>query len=219
MIYVVNPFAHAAALVDICTAFWQLSQIYAADVDKEQALQVDDLVLQVVPLSFLMSAESLVVPSQTEYLRLALEVYSRCAPKDPGSNPVNSAPPVVLAESLPKDISFKLTSEKLSPLLEERCLHVACSKSLDQRWMTVAWSNNTGSLQQSISYSLRFRNSIASRSTSEIRNEIWIATADIMDRIQARWTVIIVNTEPLDQEEVDSESYSHARFWAFCMTN
>lgn len=214
MIYIINPFSHAAAIADICAAFWQLFQIYAADVDKEQTLQLDELVLQVVPMSFLMSAESIVVPSQAEYLNLALEVYSRCPPKDSGSSTVDSAPPVVLAESLPKGINFKLTSEKLSPLLEGRCLHVACSKSLDQRWMTVAWSDNSGSLQRIMSYCLRFRDSNASRNIAEVRNEIWAATRDIMDRVQARWRVIIVNTEPVDQEEVDSKSNSCARCWS-----
>ncbi|RMJ28560.1 hypothetical protein PHISP_00607 [Aspergillus sp. HF37] len=203
VIYIINPFSHAAAIADICAAFWQLFQIYAADVDKEQAL-LDELVLQIVPMSFLMSAESIVVPSQAEYLNLALEVYSRCPPKNSGSGTVDSAPPVVLAESLPKSINFKLTSEKLLSLLEERCLHVACSKSLDQRWMTVAWSNNSGSLQRIMSYCLRFRNSNASRNIAEVRNEIWAATTDIMGSVQARWKVIIVNTESIDQEEVDT---------------
>lgn len=207
MVYIINPFTHAAALTDICAAFWHLFQTYVADVDKQQAHQLDELVLQVIPMSFLASTESIVVPSQAECLSLALEVYSRCPPRDPGSGLVNSAPPTLLAESLPKNISFTLTAAKLSPLLEGRILHVACSRSLDQRWITAAWVDNTGSIQHSMSYCLRLRHSKAARSISDIRKEIWAAAGDIMDRIQARWRVVIVTTEPLDQEEMDSKLY------------
>ncbi|KAI9926758.1 hypothetical protein ASPWEDRAFT_143147 [Aspergillus wentii DTO 134E9] len=216
VIYIINPFTHAAALADICSAFWQLFQRYVADADKTQAQQLDEIVLQVIPLGFVMSSESIVVPSQSEYLSLALEVYSRCPPDGSGASLVNCAPPVLLAEPLPRSINFKLASERLSPLQEARCLHVACSRSLDQRWITVAWSDNTGSLQRTMSYCLRFRNSNASRNVLEMRGEIWSATKSILDKIQARWRVVIVNTEPIDQEEVDTwmnlaEQYNKTR--------
>lgn len=205
VLYIINPFAHAAALADVCAAFWQLFQIYAAEVDKDQTLPVDELVLQIIPMSFVMAPDSVIVPSQAEYLSLALEVYSRCPPTDPGSCLIDSAPPVVLEESFLKGINFKLTSETLSPLMEGRCLHVACSRSLDQRWITVAWSNNTGSLQRTMSYCLRFRDSSVSRGIGDVRNEIWTATRDIVEKIHARWRVIIVHTEPVDQEDVDGK--------------
>lgn len=207
MIYIINPFTHAAALADICAAFWHLFQTYAADLDRRQTHQLDELVLQVIPMKFLASPEFIIVPSQAEYLSLALEVYSRCPPRDPTSCLVNSAPPALLAEALPKNISLKLATEKLSPFLEGRTLHVACSRSLDQRWVTAAWTDNTGSIQHTISYCLRFRDVKAGRSVTDIRKEIWTATRDIIDRIQARWRVVIVHTEPLDQDEVDSKFY------------
>ncbi|PWY70978.1 hypothetical protein BO70DRAFT_365287 [Aspergillus heteromorphus CBS 117.55] len=206
VIYIINPFTHAAASVDICSAFWFLFQKYVADADRQQAQQLNELVLQILPIDFIMSAESLVVPPQAEYLNLALEVYSRCPPKSSQPSLVNCAPPVLLAEHLPKAIGFRLSSEGSSPLQEGRCLHVACSRSLDQRWISVAWSDSTGALQRNMSYCLRFRNSLATRTLLEVRGEIWKATKDIMERIQARWRVIIVNTDPVDQEEVDTWS-------------
>ncbi|RAL16273.1 uncharacterized protein BO97DRAFT_382582 [Aspergillus homomorphus CBS 101889] len=216
LVYIVNPFTHAAALVDICSAFWSLFQNYVADADRQQARQLNELVLQIVPLDFLMSNESLVVPPQADYLNLALEVYSRCPPKSPDSSLVNGAPPMLLAEPLPKTINFKLSSEKTSPLQEGKCLHIACSRSQDQRWLSVAWSDNTGALQRTMSYCLRFRNSSAVRSVAEVRGEIWGATKDIMDRTQARWRVVVANTDPIDQEEIDSwtnftEQYNKSR--------
>lgn len=155
-----------------------------------------------------MSTDSMVVPPQAQYLSLALEIYSRCPPKALQSSLVNCAPPVLLAEPLPRTISFRLASEKTSPLQEGKCLHIAYSKSQDQRWIGVAWSDNSGALQRTISYNLRYRNASAVRSISDVRSEIWVATKDILDRIQARWKVFVVSTEPVDQDEVDGKDVS-----------
>jgi mediator of RNA polymerase II transcription subunit 13 len=209
VVYIVNPFTHAAALVDICAAFWSLFQQYVAEADKQQTRQLNELVLQIIPLDFVTSAESLVVPPQAEYLNLALEVYSRCPPKSSEVGPVNCAPPVLLAEPIPRSIGFKLSSEGSSPLQEGKHLHIACSRSLDQRWLSVAWSDNFGALQRNMSYCLRYRNSVAARPLPEVRGEIWKATRDIMDTIQTRWKIIIVSTDPVDQDEVDSKCTPH----------
>ncbi|KAL4790769.1 mediator complex subunit 13 C-terminal-domain-containing protein [Aspergillus venezuelensis] len=198
VVYIINPFLHAASLVDLCAAFSCLLQSYLASIEYKQP---DEVLLQIVPMDFVMSTESLVVPPQMDYMSLALEVYSRCSTKQTQPSIVNCAPPVMLAETLPPAIGFKLASDRSSPMQEGKCLHVACSKSQDQRWITVAWSDNTGILQQTMSYCLRFRNSVATRSLSAVRGEIWAATKVIMDRNQARWRVILVSTENVDQDE------------------
>ncbi|KAL5343638.1 mediator complex subunit 13 C-terminal-domain-containing protein [Aspergillus crustosus] len=216
VVYIIDPFSHVASLVDICAAFWCLLQKYVTSADKQQAKQLDQVLLQIIPLNFVTSAESLVVPPQAEYLKLAMEVYSRCSLRLIQQSLLNSAPPVMLAEPLPRSIGFRLASDRASPLLEGKCLHVACSRSQDQRWLSVAWSDNHGILQQTISYCLRFRNSTASRTISAVRGEIWVATKDILDRNQARWRVIIVSTENVDQDEYDmwlnlTEQYNKSR--------
>ena len=216
VVYVINPFTHAAALADICAAFWQLFRKYVTGTDKQQSGQADELVLQIIPMGFVMSPESIVVPPQSEYLSLALEVYSRCPPRDVASNLLYCAPPVLLAEPAPRNINFRLASEKSSPLQDGKSLHIACSKSLDQRWITVAWSDNTGVIQRTMSYCLRSRSSSAARNISDVRNEIWSATQTILDRIQARWRIIIVNTDPVDQEELDSKCYHNRRGISRC---
>lgn len=205
IIYIINPFSHAASLVDICAAFWCLLQTYFANEDKQRSKPLNEVLLQVIPMDFVMSAESLVVPLQTDYLNLAMEVYSRCSTGQIQSSLMDCAPPVMLAETLPQSIGFKLASESSPPMQEGKCLHVACSRSRDQRWMSVAWSDNSGALQRTMSYCIRFRNSTTSRALPAVRSEIWAATKDIMDKSQARWRVILVNTENVDQDEHDSK--------------
>ncbi|KAJ5595194.1 Mediator complex subunit Med13 [Penicillium hispanicum] len=204
VVYIINPFPHAAALADICVAFWQLFQQLVADTNRRQARQIDDVVLQIVPMNFIISEDSMVIPAQTDYLNLALEVYNRCCPRDADSSPLLSAAAVLLVESLPKTIHFRLAADQGSPLQDGRSLHIACSKSLDQRWLSVAWSDGTGSIQTSMSYCLRYRNGGSTRMVSEVRGEIWSTTKHIMDKLQARWRVVLVHTEAVDADEVEA---------------
>lgn len=204
VVYVINPFTHAAAFADICSAFLQLFHKYIGDVDKTQVRhQLNELVLQVIPMDFVHSTTSIVVPTQAEFLNLALEVYNRCPPKDCNGGHIGCAPPVLLAESVPKVINFTLAPERVSPWQESKCLHLAISRSLDQRWITAAWSDSSGSCQLTMSYCIRARGSNVNRILSEVRQEIWETTKDIIERTQTRWKVFLARTEPVDQEEVD----------------
>lgn len=207
VVYIINPFPHAAALADICAAFWNLFQQLVVDADRRQTKQVNEVVLQIIPMEFVMSEDSMVVPTQTAYVNLALEVYSRCRPKDAESSPLLCAPAILLAENLPKTLNFRLALDKVSPLQDGRSLHIAYSKSCDQRWVSVAWSDGTGLLQTSMSYCLRYRNRGSSRTISEVRNEIWATTKHIMDKFQARWKVVLVSTDPMDLDEVDGKHH------------
>lgn len=208
VVYIINPFPHAAALADICAAFWNLFQQMVADAERRQRKHVNEVVLQIIPMEFVMSEDSMAVPTQAEYVNLALEVYSRCRPKDTGTNPLLCASAILLADNLPKTINFRLAPDKVSPLQDGRSLHIAYSKSCDQRWLSAAWSDGAGSLQTSMSYCLRYRTRGSSRAFSEVRNEIWATTKHIMDKFQARWKVVLVSTDPMDPDEVDGKLQS-----------
>ncbi|KAL2366626.1 hypothetical protein RJZ56_000459 [Blastomyces dermatitidis] len=203
VIYIINPFVYDAAIVDICSAFLRLFHKYVGDADRQHTRRLNELVLQIIPLEFIASPDSLVVPTQTDYLRLALEVYSRCPPKDRSSDWLGCAPPLVLAEPVPKVVPFRLAPESITPVEEAKCLHVAYSQSVDQRWVTAAWTDNSGRHQTALSYCLRERNSPVSRPISEIRTQIWETTKDIMDMSSSHWRLIIVKDEPVDSEEID----------------
>ena len=206
VVYVINPFNHGTALVDICSSFLRLLQRYLASIDRRRAMRMNEIVLQVVPFEFIPSAESLAIPTQTEYLNLALEVYNRFAGQNSAWTGLNSAPSILLVEEAPTKIDFTLGSERTSPLQKGRSLHLAYSKSLDQRWITVAWSDGSGSFQKTMSYCLRFRNQKATRSVSDVRSEIWGTTKSIMEKIQIQWRLVLAITEPVDQDELDGKS-------------
>ncbi|CRG84467.1 Mediator of RNA polymerase II transcription subunit 13 [Talaromyces islandicus] len=213
VIYVINPFTHGAAFADISAAFLHLFHKYIGDVDRNYAKsQMNELVLQIIPMNFVYSPTSLAVPTQWQYLNLALEVYGRCPPKDASDGITGYAPPIVLADAAPKSLPFRVTSERVSPFQEGRCLHLAISRSVDQRWISAAWSDSSGSFQILMSYCLRARGSNVNRTLSEVRQEIWETTKDIMERTQTRSKVFLVRTEPIDQEEAEAWNGLAARY-------
>ncbi|OJD19545.1 hypothetical protein AJ78_00517 [Emergomyces pasteurianus Ep9510] len=205
VIYIINPFVYDAAIVDICSAFLRLFHKYVGDSDRHHPRQLNELVLQIIPLAFIASPDSIVVPTQMDYLRLALEVYSRCPPKDRSSDWLGCAPPLVLADPVPRVVPFRLSPESVAPLEEAKCLHVAYSQSVDQRWVTAAWTDNSGRHQTALSYCLRERDSPVSRSISEIRTQIWETSKEIMDMSSSHWRFMVVKDEPIGSEEIESK--------------
>ncbi|KAF3492331.1 uncharacterized protein GIQ15_01848 [Arthroderma uncinatum] len=202
VVYIVNPFKIGAATVDICVAFLRLFHKYIEEADKRTPRHLNELVLQIIPSDFIAVGGSLVIPTQTDYLRLALEVYSRCPPREPVSDMFGCAPAFTLAAPIPKMIPFKLTADEGSPMDAGQPYHLAYSMSYDQRWVTAAWTDNLGQRQLTLSYSLRDNNSRTFRSMSEVREDIWQTTADMTGLSRGRWRVIIVKDEPMDAEEV-----------------
>jgi mediator of RNA polymerase II transcription subunit 13 len=192
-------------MVDLCSAFLFLFQKYIADADRQHVRQLHEVVLQIVPIDFVSSPESIVVPAQVEYLNLALEVYNRCPPQNSICDLTGSASALALAKSPPKAIDFKLMPDQPSPLQESRCLHVAYSLSSDRRWAAAAWTDKTGSFQITMSYCLRNKGSNISRLFSSVRQEIWETSRDIMEKFQTRWKVFLVRDESIDMEEVEGK--------------
>jgi mediator of RNA polymerase II transcription subunit 13 len=202
VVYILNPFSNGAALADICSAFLRLFQQYVEDSSRRQTRAFHEVVLQIVPLQFVASLDSVAVPPQLDYLRLSLEVYSRCAPKRRGPDRTGCSPALVLAELVPRAVPFKLSSEGISPLEDGRCFHLAYSHSIDQRWITAAWTDYPGRYQMNMSYCLRERGSSIFRPVVDILTDIWGATVDILGTTHRHWRMMIVKCEPMENEEV-----------------
>lgn len=198
VLYVVNPFPEKTAIVDICSCFLRLLNNYIKEFPKNKRAQaVNNIVLQIIPLGFIASPESLVVPSEDDYMRLALEIYARCPQKDQSSGTLRNAPPFFLAERPPSGLPLKLTADFPSPTEEPRYIHIAYSLSPDARWVTAAWTDNIGHWQTTISYCLKERNGTLSRSLAEIRREIWEATVDILDVLPAHRRIVLARVGPI----------------------
>lgn len=205
MIYIVNPFTDGYALADICSAFVALFTNYAKSCGKSNGSELN---LQVIPMSFIASADTVVIPCQAEYLSLALEVYNRCPLTNSSGAVALSGAAVTLAEPVPKDIVFYLTSDATSPLSRDgEILHLAYSQSMDHRWMIACWSDDLGNTALTMTYCLRQKGSTTSRPRSEVIKEMWEVSEDIMTKTRAKWRLSVAHDGPIEPEEINEWSF------------
>ncbi|KAL9608262.1 MAG: hypothetical protein Q9167_006898 [Letrouitia subvulpina] len=197
---------HSINSVCEALAFLKLFETYASPLRQPHTYDLndlDDLALQIVPIDFLVSTRTLVIPSLSAYAKLALEVYSRCSPtaKNLDDSLYASASAIQLARTVPRSIDFKLKTESPGGLLRsDRCIHLAYSWKEDEPWFTVAWTSNIGDIQWHASYGFEFE---SWQSFLDIAKEIWRTTLQIVFPKNGIWRVFIVKDGPMYELELD----------------
>ncbi len=189
-----------SSIVDSCSAFQELFEHYKRCMMDRKKNIANELVLQLVPLSAVASETSLLVLSPAECARLCLETYDRCTLF---GGPMPS-PAIMLERALPRGIDFKLAANPSPNLLRENsCIHIAYARSVDERWITAAWTDNRGSNQSMASYCLGRRGKQQSRVIGEVIQEIWETTCGLISRCRVHWRVIITKCGPMEQAELE----------------
>ena len=159
-----------------------------------------ELVLQLVPIDFLASPSSLVIPVPADLHKLCIETYDRCTLF--GS--ALPSPSILLEQLPPKTIAFKPAPEPSDSLVhEESVLHVAYATSLDDRWITAAWTDNRGLHQMTASYCLGRKNKPMTTSVVDIARVIWDTTHELLSTWNVYWCVMIAKCGPMSQQEID----------------
>ncbi|KAI9844612.1 MAG: mediator of RNA polymerase II transcription subunit 13 [Sclerophora amabilis] len=206
VVYLINPFTHPGAYVDLCTAFTSLFHAYIKPPAVQQSNNVSEIVLKILPIGFIASKTSIALPTRAEHTKLALEIYDRCVASDGAKDQANGpAPSILLSQPPPKNIDFKLISEPSSSLLNENsCLHIAYACSVDDRWITAAWSDSRGGLQNCTAYCLRRTHSSASRPLSDVFREIWETSVEIVRRKGVRYRIMLAKAGNMYDEEVEA---------------
>jgi mediator of RNA polymerase II transcription subunit 13 len=200
VVYFVYPVDNGALLVHICSAFQHLFNLYRRALSEKKIHTANELVLQLIPLDFIISSTSLSVPSPSEYARLAMEVYDRCIDFTSSS----TTPAIMLEQPLPKSIDFKLNANSSAFLLQENsCLHIAYAQSIDDRWITAAWTDNRGNQQMTASYCLGRKNEPISMPFSDVANEIWETTLDFISSKKIQWRIMISRIGVMDPSEIE----------------
>lgn len=203
MVYMISKSDRMTDYLETCYAFHTLFESFVqATTDRKN---VADIALQIIPMNFVADAETLVIPAQGTYLKLALEVYNRLpplqseGPPSPGS--CASAVSVTMTDST---VHFRLSTEVSSPLLKHgSCLHVAYSISEDGRWITAAWTDAWGKLALTMSYCTQIWSSSPKRQRQDIFKEIWEVSHDLVGKVQGTWRLCVAKTDAFDSEEVD----------------
>lgn len=200
VIYFVYPVDDNVLLVHICSAFQHLFNLYRKALSEKRVTASNELVLQLIPLDFIASPTSLAVPLPSSFFRLSMEVYDRCT----DFNSTSSSPAIMLEQPLPKTIDFKLTVNPSDSLLQENtCLHISYAQSIDDRWITAAWTDNHGTRQMTASYCLGRKGEPISRPFSDVANEIWETTMDFISSKRIHWRIMIARVGVMESSELD----------------
>lgn len=206
VIYMINPYENPAALAHLCVAFLILFESYASSLKASNIENPNDLVLQIIPTSFVASPTTLVLPSPADYKRLAFEVYDRCGPSvEPGRSRFFCAPSVRLARAMPKTINLKFSSEPSAGLLSsDMCFHLAYSWDPMQRWLTSSWTDNQGDLQWNAPYFFGVeKNDDPWPNLLNIAKEMWDTTLEMLHQKSATWRLFIVKDSPMHKRELE----------------
>lgn len=188
------------SLTESCIAFHHLFDAYKKVLLSKRLPIVNELVLQLVPIEMVSSSKSLAVPAPIDVSRLAIELYDRCTLFD---GPIPS-PAIVLEQPPPRIIDFKLTANPSASLMRENtCLHVAYAQSVDERWITAAWTDNWGNQQMTAAYCLGRKGKAIATAFSEVAHEIWETTKELMATLKIHWRVMLAKCGVMDQHEID----------------
>lgn len=200
VIYFVYKPDNPGSIVLSCTAFQELFEHYKrCMLDRKKHIH-NDLVLQLIPIDLIASDTSVTILSNTDCIRLCFETYDRCTLFG-GPMP---APAIVLEQALPRGIEFKLSPTPSPDLLHENSyIHVAYAQSTDERWISVAWTDNRGSNQTTASYCLGRRNKALMRHPSEVFREVWDTTYDLISTSKVHWRVVITKSGAMEPQEAE----------------
>lgn len=203
VVYFIYSPSNPGTIVEACAAFQGVFDSYRKSLAARREVAPNELVLQLVSTSLLSSPTGVVVTPVSELVKVCIETYDRCTMFG-GPMP---APAIKLEQPLPRIIDFKLTvSPSVSLIRENSCIHVAYAQSIDERWITAAWTDDRGNEQETASYCLGRKGLAPSRPLSEVAREIWESTLDLISVWKVHWRVVITKCGPMDQVEID--------FWA-----
>ncbi|KAL7788866.1 mediator complex subunit 13 C-terminal domain-containing protein [Trichoderma afarasin] len=200
VIYFVYSPDNPGTIIESCTAFQRFFETYQKILATRKEPPQNELVLQLVSADLLSSPSALVVTPTSDLVRLCIETYDRCTLFG-GPMP---APAIRLEQLLPRIIDFKLTTNPSASLIRENsCIHVAYAQSVDERWITAAWTDDRGNQQATASYCIGRKGKQPSRNMNEIANEIWETTLELISAWKVLWRVIITKCGPMPQHEMD----------------
>jgi len=200
VVYFVYTPENPGSIVESCSAFQELFEKHKKAMADRKKTVANELVLQLVPLDYMASESSLAILSPKEYIKLCLETYDRCTLFG-GLMP---APAIVLEEALPRGVDFKLATSPSANLLHENsCIHIAYAQSVDERWVTAAWTDNRGSKQMTASYCLGRRGKQLATPLADVVHEIWETTHDLISMWKVHWRVVVTKCGPMDLSEVE----------------
>lgn len=201
VIFFVYTPGNPATIAESCLAFQRMFELYRRALTERKKPVQNEVVLQLIPIDLVATSTSMVVLSPSDCIRTCLEVYDRCTLF---GGPMPS--PAIVLEQLPiaQGINFQLRNHPSANILQENSImHIAYAQSVDERWITAAWTDNRGCKQMTASYCLGRKGKPLSRTFTDIAHEIWTTTHDLTSIWKVHWRIIITKVGSMDQQEIN----------------
>lgn len=201
VVYAISPSRDLPCYREICHAF---TVLFEAFVDTSEGVRRNiELVLQIVPLDFVASPDTLVVPNQARYIELALEVYNRIPVREPAMAIASCGSAVILEKLQLREPFFELNNTVASPLFKDGpCLHLAYSYSVDRRWLVAVWSDERGVVAFTMSYCLSIAKGGNAHPKRDVFRNMWDVSHDVMYRSRVKWRLLIAYTGFYDADDI-----------------
>lgn len=188
-------------IIESCLAFQRMFELYRRAITERKKPSLNEVVLQLVPLHSVATSTSMVVLPPSECIRLCLEVYDRCTLF---GGPMPSPAIVLEQQPITQGINFQLRNQPSANILQENSImHIAYAQSVDERWVTAAWTDNRGCKQMTASYCLGRKDKPLTRTFADIAHEIWTTTNDLTSIWRVHWRIVITKVGPMDQQEIN----------------
>ncbi|MCJ1405503.1 mediator of RNA polymerase II transcription subunit 13 [Xylographa trunciseda] len=213
VIYMVNPFCTLHSLPRLCESFLRCFERYVSSANVAPQVQSADLVLKLLPISWVASTTTIALSSPKEYIRLVKDIYDRCPAKHLERNlsPYASASLVQIAEDIPKTLYFSLTPDPTKCLTQENeAVHVGYSWGSDSQWLCSSVTDNFGRLQWNASYSLGDNVHDPWPVLSLVVQDIWKGLIEMIGQRNQHFSVYVAKDTPIDQREIDAWLLQHA---------
>ena len=206
VVLMISPDANLKSYAHTCSSFYRLFSGYRKA--NKSKPRVGDIVLQIIPMSFVASSGSMHIANRREYCSLAIEIYNRCPPVKDEEKFWICGSAVVLADSLNRIAEFQLNSDHVSPLTRGgECLHLCYAFSLDKRWITAAWTDEHGFVALTMSYCLRMQGSAVAGTSGSAVQEMWETSHDLMAKHRSKWRLIVARNGLFELEELNRWLY------------
>ena len=180
----INSFDNEDAIFNLCHAFHTLL--------KELFISTN-FILQVIPIRQVVSFVHLEVPG-LDLSMLAREVYDRCPTTSAqGDLSIASQSANVIAEQPSSDVNLQLTADAPFDVMHENpCMHIAYCRSLDDNWITAAWTDDLGEYQHQAAYYLG-----SGQTLKTVAREIWESTLEYINPRRVQWRLFVVCVGPM----------------------
>ena len=207
VIYIIDPFKDHQYFPGLCESLLRLPNSYGAALERRRPERQNNIVMQIVPIDLVWSPERLVMPSPSDYRRLAFEIYSQCDASESSLTPEFNfmrAPAIHLAKNVPKTIDFKLVSENAAPLIQsDNCVHVSYTWDSTSEWLAAVWTDNLGILSWRACYCLGKNDEKPWKPFYEVVKEILETSYVMLYPPNGSWQLFICKDSPMPRPESD----------------